>query len=122
MTRRGFSVSPLAAAGPRGDLPEREWSKLRYVSDIPAGRAIPGTRVILNGREMPDCFAAEVYEDGSGVVWSYDRNAEGHFYSVDGKEAQKRVDTGRVSIIRPDYMTAESWEGLQARWTGRAQS
>lgn len=86
------------------------------VCDCRSGRFIRGARALVDGVEIQDVFRAEKYEDGTGRVWRYKRNAEGWLYSKNGMDAAQEMLEGAVSIVPPSFVTDGQWAACMARW------
>ena len=75
------------------------------VADCHDSAFVRPVRVLLDGRDLSDCFRAVIYSDGHGEahVFKTRIGADGkpQKYTEDGRTAAREVLSGVVNIIRP---------------------
>lgn len=71
-----------------------------------------GSKAILDGVEIPDCFTAD---EELGIAYCYERNAHGEHIICDGyvKEIARK---GVVKIILADSCQKQHWHHRLWRW------
>lgn len=85
------------------------------MSDCRKGLYIPSSLAFLDGREVQDCYRAEVYSDGTGRVFCYQRNSVGNYFLDENNVATVEYK-GRVKIIPPSTIAPEQWREVQRTW------